>query len=185
MIKHIIGFALFVFIVSCGVIAYAFLYAPPMPRIEEVNIPANPGTPGPVEKKKEIEVLSYDIHSFTVDLEKRKATIDVTLDWNLAEKPPSGLVLDFGLTTADRPFAVINLGYQNFSQPFANGRPVRQIFVLDLKDFRGLSSKEAYYGYMGATDVAETHRSSVPLVYTEKNRMIGAVPALVRYPLKK
>lgn len=185
MIKHVIGFALFVFIIACGVMVYAFLYTPPMPQIEEVKIPVAPGYRRPVELKKEIEVLSYELHSFTVDLEKRKATIDVTLEWNWHEDHPAGLVLDFGLTTADRPFAVTSLGYQNFSQPFANGNTVRRTFVLDLKDFAGLSPKETYYGYMGATDIAEARRSSVPLVYTEKNRMIGSVPALVRYPLKK
>lgn len=183
MRKHIIGFALFAFIVTCGAVIYGFLYTPPMPEIAEVTIPV---THAPVEVRKETSALSYELTGFTVDLEKRRATIDVTIDWDSAEKPPAGLVLDFGLTTADRPFAGISLGYQNLSQPFAYGRTLRRTFILDLKEFNGLGAREeAYYGYMGATDIAEVKSSSTRLVYTEKNRMIGAIPALVRYPLKK
>jgi hypothetical protein len=185
MRKHIIGFALFTFIVTCGVMVYAFLYTPPIPQIEEVKVPVTISGTRTVEIKKEASALSCELKSFTVDLEKRQATVDVKIDWNSAEKPPGGLILDFGVTTSDRPFAGIGLGNLSIKHPFGEGRSFRQTFVLDLKDFSGLSPKDAYYGYVGATDIAEINRSSSQAVYVEKNHMIGAIPALIRHPLKK
>jgi hypothetical protein len=166
--------------------AYAFLYTPPMPLIEEVRIPVTVSEPQTVEVRKEAAAVSCELKSFTVDLEKGQATIEVILAWNSAEKPPAGLVLDFGVTTADRPFAGIQLGYLKINRPFASGRSISNTFTLDLKEFSGVSPNEtAYYGYMQATDIAELSRSSSRAVYVEKNRMIGAIPALVRHPLKK
>jgi hypothetical protein len=185
MRKHIIGFALFIFIVASGVMVYAFLYTPPMPGIEEVKLPVTIGEQREVGVKEEASALSTELKSFTVDLEKRQATIDVRLDWNSADKPPAGLILDFGVTSADRPFAGIGLGYQNLNRPFASGRTVRRTFVLDLKDFSGLSPKDTFYGYIDVTDIAELSRSSSRAIYVEKNHMIGAISALVRFPLKK
>lgn len=184
MIKHIIGFALFVFIVTCGVMVYAFLYTPPMPQIEKVRIPVAVAEPS--RGKTEVSPLSYELKSFTVDLEKRQATIEVRLEWNSAEKPPHGLMLDFGVTTADRPFARIHLVSKLINRPFGSSRSIGKTFVLDLKEISGMSPQEtAYYGNMEATDIAELTPPLSPAVYVEKNRMIGAIPALVRHPLKK
>ena len=111
MRKHIYGFALFVFIVACGVTAYALF----MPRRWRLNTSSkycpkrisggSQRHPDPILESPKPGPLSYKIKSFHIDLETGLGTVEVQLDWDSGEKPPAGVRLDFGLTTPGEPYS--------------------------------------------------------------------------------
>jgi hypothetical protein len=184
MIKHIIGFALFTFIVACGVIAYAFLSVPPIPRVEEVRPPVSVREPV-VREVVAQKPLSYELQSFEVDLEKGTGTVQVKLKWNSNEKPPAGLRFDFGLTTPGEPFAGTQVGSYYITGPFKAGRSITETCVFKLWGAVLNPVEKNYYGYAEIVDRGTESAGITKLVYTEKDRMIGAISALVRHPLKK
>lgn len=182
MRKHLIGFALFSFIVTSAVVIYGSLYY--WNRFEEIKVRACPqreGRPVTRENSPVSESLTYKLKSFNIDIEKGTGTVEVELGWRSDETPPAGVRLDFGVVTPEEPKAEIQVGSHYIDAPFASGSTVTQTCAFKLWGAVLDPKVKNYYGY---AEVAERD-GMTKLVYTEKNRMIGAFPVLVKHPNKK
>jgi hypothetical protein len=187
MRKHIYGFALFVFIVACGVTAYTLFLAPTVeikPSYCRRNIPSAVSDPGPIQESPGPGPLAYKIKSFYLDLETGEGTAEVRLDWNSSEKPPAGVRFDFGVTTPGEPFSGMTVGSYWAPKPFEKGRSVTM--TCRFKTSGGLDPKvENYYGFAEAAEAGGIGSGFTKTVLVEKNRMAGAIPVLTGHPKKK
>jgi len=185
MRKHIIGFTLFTFIVVSAAIIYAIIY--PFKEVHEKNVTAcrfnrseEPRPPVLVQASR----LKYELKNFFVDLEKGTGTAELKLEWMPdMETPPAGLRFDLGVATAEKPLHGIQLGSCYLDEPFAYGRTVTKTCEFKLWGATLDPKVKNYYGYAEVAD--RDDGGSTKLVQIEKNRMIGAVPALVKHPKKK
>lgn len=185
MKKHIFGFALFLFIVSSAIVTYRFLYAPPVPDVEVVHI--NHDAPPPAQYvglgSKTAEVLSCEIKNIVLDVEGGYGTADVTFRWNSSEPPPGGLIVELGLTTADRPFEGRGIGFARIGSVWKNNTMTENVKFLLEGRADGLDLKKNYYGYVEASDW-KGGDERVKLIYREKDRMTGAAPVLIKHGKK-
>lgn len=190
MRKHIYGFALFIFIVACGATAYALFLAPTV----EVNTSSNycrkrvpvavHEDPDPIQESPRPGPLASEIKSFHIDLETGDGTVEVQLDWNSSEKPPSGVRLDFGVTTPRKPYEGMTVGSYYVNKPFEKGRSATHTCR-----FKTSGSPDPavtnYYGYAEVTEATGTGSGFTKTVLVAKNRMAGAIPALMGHQKKK
>lgn len=190
MRKHIYGFALFIFIVTCGVTAYTLFLAPTV----EVNttskycpkrIPmAVNEDPDPIQESPKPGPLAYKIKSFHIDLETGVGTVEVRLDWNSSEKPPSGVRFDFGVTTARNPNEGMTVGSYYVYKPFEKGRTTTKTCRFKTSAYPD-PAVTAYYGYAVVIEATGAGDGFTKTVLVEKNRMAGAIPALMGHEKKK
>jgi hypothetical protein len=184
MRKHIFGLALFIFIVASSVLIYGSFYywteydnvsAKPLPErraIKEI----------PEERPVSPDRLTNRVKSFTIDLEKGTGTVEVDMTWNSDEAPPpSGVRFDFGVVTPSEPTAEIQVGSFYIEEPFNGERSATKTCVFRLWGNPLDPKITNYYGYAELAD----REGVTNLVYTEKNRMAGAVQVLVKHPRKK
>lgn len=188
MRKHIYGFALFVFIVASGATLYTLLYAPlkaDVPPVDSDRLVVIVREPADIEEVKPVKVLlSYEVKSFHIDLETGLGTVEVKLEWNSDKKPPAGVRFDFGLTTPGKRYEGMKVGSYYVKEPFKNGRSVT--YTCKFKSWGDPDPKVTnYYGYAEVTEPVEKNDDVTYLVLIEKNRMAGAVPALMTHPNKK
>lgn len=182
MKKHIYGFALFLFIVSSAVIAYRFLL-PPQTFVVPANL-THADHPRSIEPaSKMAEGLTCEIKNVVLDVEGGYGSADVTFRWNSSEPAPDGLIVDFGLTTADRPFEGRSIGYARIGSVWKNNTMTENVKFLLEGRTRGLDLKKNYYGYIEASDW-KGGDERVKLIYREKDRMTGAAPVLIKHGKK-
>lgn len=180
MRKHLYGFALFAFIVASAAAVYAFIHTPNF-IAEEVRLESS--VPAPIEKIPDIDPLTYELKSFNIDLEKGIGTVEMKLNWNVGDKPPAGIRFDFGVAISGKPYAGTQVGSYYIDKPFSGGRSSTQTCVFKLWGAFLDPNITSYYGY---AEIAERgNNGATTLVYTEKNRMIGAISALIRHRDKK
>lgn len=183
MQKHLVGFALFFFIVVSSVLIFGSFYywkeyeviTSPKPHIEY--------KPVPYERAASVERVSYVIKSFNIDMERGLGTVEMALTWSSDDEPPAGLRFDLGVATADKPLHGIQVGSCYLDEPFAYGRTATKTCEYKLWGATLDPKVRNYYGYAEVAD--RDNGGSTKLVQIEKNRMIGAVPALVKHSKKK
>lgn len=183
MKKHIYGFALFLFIVSAAVITYSFLHTPPVPDVETVYLTIDDHPRYPRASHAESGELSCEIKNVVLDVEGGYGSADITFHWNSSEPAPDGLIVDFGLTTADRPFEGRSIGYARIGSVWKNNMMTENVKFLLEGRTRGLDLKKNYYGYIEASDW-QGGDERVKLIYREKDRMTGAAPVLIKHGKK-
>jgi hypothetical protein len=188
MRKHLYGFALFVFIAASGAALYTLLFAPlkaDVPVVGDDRLVVIVREPADLEEVKPIKSpLSYELKSFHIDLESRRGTAEVQLDWNSSEKPPAEVSVEFGLTTPGEPFSGMTVGHDDVRKPFEKGRSVTKTCRFLVLGHPG-PNVTSYYGYAEVTEAAGIDDYITKLVLIEKNRMAGAIPALITHPNKK
>jgi hypothetical protein len=197
MRKHIYGFALFVFIVASGAALYTLLYAPfkaDVPPVGDDRLVVIVREPANIEEvRPERNPLSYELKSFHIDLETGEGTVEVKLAWDSDKKPPAGVRFNFGLTTPGTRYEGMAVGSYYISEPFKKDRSVT--YTCKFKSGGDPNPNAAnYYGYAEVTEPVEkpevrkpveTNGDITKLVLIEKNRMAGAIPALMTHPNKK
>jgi hypothetical protein len=94
MKQHIFGFALFSFIVSSFAIIFAFLYAPAIPKIDEVKAPVYVKKPYLCRKKG--NTVSYKVESSKYFADEGKIISRITLSWNGHSEAPKKVYLISG-----------------------------------------------------------------------------------------
>lgn len=190
MRKHIYGFALFIFIVTCGVTAYSLFLAPTVevntaskycPKRIPMAVTEDPGT---IQESPKPGPLAYKIKSFHIDLQTGEGTVEVRLDWNSSEKPPSGVRFDFGVTTPGKPFEGMTVGSYYISEPFEKGRTMTETCRFKTSGDPDPNVTN-YYGYAEVTEGGGTGSGFTKTVLVRKNRMAGAIPALMGHQKKK
>lgn len=185
MRKHIIGFALFIFIVVTGVVTYSFFRVTTKKTSCDLDKYRSRSAVSLPPERTEVNPVSHELKSFQVDLGKNIATIEVKLDCNSADTPYKGMVINFGVATADEPYRGIEIGSEFLKDPFAKGNSVTKTFKFTTSARVRLNpNQKNYYGYMEFIDQDED-TGVRKLVLIESNRMANAIPALVRHPLKK
>ena len=98
------------------------------------------------------------------------------------ETPPAGVGFDLGVATRWKPLRD-KVGSYYLDEPFKYGRTVTKTCGSRLWGATLDPKVTNYYGYAEMAD--RDNGGSTKLVQIEKNRMTGAVPALVRHPKKK
>lgn len=197
MRKHLYGFALFAFIVASGAALYTLLYAPvnaDVPPVDDDRLVVIVREPANLEEVKPVKVpLSYEVKSFHIDLETGGGTVEVKLDWNSDKKPPAGVWFDFGVTTPGKPYEGMRVGYYYVHEPFEKGRSMTKTCRFKISGDPNPNVTN-YYGYAEVTELVEKEEVTkqveangdiTKLVLIEKNRMSGAIPALMTHPNKK
>lgn len=109
MRKHILGFAVFSFIVSSFAVAFAFIYAPAIPRENSVEVsgfPVYKAEPRSSCHKKKPKKLEFDIVSSQLDLQKKKLYTRVSLKWNGREPAPKSLFANVKLLIPSEQYSM-------------------------------------------------------------------------------
>jgi hypothetical protein len=190
MRKHIYGFALFVFIVASGAIAYTLFH--PMAEINmgsgtRGNHPrAVVSEPAPVGKALQAGRLEYEIKSLTVDLNTNRGTAVVELYGRSKDILSRGFDIGFGIVTADQPHGGSLIGWSG-GEGFVSDESLSETrtftFPLEEGSRRKFDPEKNYYGFLhmepGATDFRGDDLDGT------RDFMYGLVPVLVRHPNKK
>jgi len=182
MRKHIYGFTLFVFIVACGVTAYAFFFA----RTAEINKDRTRGAVSEHAPGRQImrgERLAYEIKSFTVDLAKNRGTVMVKFDWISTTTPPHGIEIGFGIVTADRPHGGSLIGWSAAEQfAFDESRTETRTFTFQLEEGsrHKFDPEKTYYGFLHLGHLYTDFQGDDVLDKT-RDFMYGSVPVLVHH----
>lgn len=120
MRKHILGFAIFNFIFASFAVAFAYFYAPPIPRIAEVN--QQPPVFKPEFKRychnKKTKSVSAEVISSQFISGKDKIFSKVKISWNGFGAPPEKLYVTTLIFTPNGVNKESFGTYQILEQPF-------------------------------------------------------------------
>jgi hypothetical protein len=188
MRKHIYGFALFIFIVGSGAALYTLLYAPlklNVPPVGDDRLVVIVREPADIEEVNPVKSpLSYELKSFHLDLETSEGTVELKLAWDSDKKPPAEVRFDFGLTTPGKPYEGMRVRSYSVYEPFKKGKSVTH--TCKFKSWGNPKPDVTnYYGYAEIIEPLGKDDFITKTVLIEKNRMAGAVPALITHPNKK
>jgi hypothetical protein len=157
MRKHILGFALFNFIVVSAVLIYAFTYVPKIPRIEEVKPPVIQ-----IDNRtscwKKANEFSYEVESSQFYLDENKLVSKVKLTWTGYGRAPETVYVDLQLVTSDQQ--PIYTKVETLDRPFTSGNQTTIV----------LESKVGRTGKIDRTENLYARYNFSPQYFSEENK---------------
>lgn len=171
MRKHILGLAVFSLIFVSFAFAFAYIYAPPIPQVEEVKIPVYKSEK-PSSCHKSAKKLSYEIISSQLDLQKKKLYTRVSLKWNGREPAPKSLFVNTNLTIPSENYLIYDS--TNIVTGFNIGNTTTVLLESDVRDSFSNYRKDNIYLKLSISEkfvdakLDESYSESFPVVVSHK-----------------
>lgn len=148
MRKHIFGFAIFSLIIFSFAMAFAFFYAPPIPRKEEVKQPViqkDKPSEKPTYCVKRTKDITYQVESSQFYLETGKLISKIKLTWNGSGEPPKKIYLNTHLFTLNQNKDEKILDSEISYNPFVNGNEATILIELNGAKANWINGKNNLY----------------------------------------
>ena len=153
MRKHILGFAVFSFIFTSFAIAYAFIYAPAIPKgdaVEVFSVPVYKNEPPSSCHKKKPKKLEFEVINSHLDLQKNKLYTTVALEWNGREPAPKSLFVNTEILLPSEK--LVEYDSINIATPFDLSNRTEVLIETDASNKFITSEKENIYAKYSFSD---------------------------------
>jgi hypothetical protein len=154
MKKHILGFALFSFIVASFAFAYAFFFAPSLVSKEAVKPPVTQTetrTETPYYSRTRCKKFSYEVLSSQYFVDENKIVTKIRVSQN-ESVAPAKIFVTTSFSSAGNIDKNTSVTYQIIENPFAEGREKIVTLVSRVNDGRKINIDENLYASVAVTD---------------------------------